>query len=139
MTARAFDLRVRRLERARRPDGGGVFFLAMGRGDVEIEAAISATRANLTLQSGDTVVRLKWAGAQKPASRWIVSSLEEPRAPGALTKTERAALDLEIDRLRESIAPRLREFRPGMGPQYSGLDQMSDEQLIARILGKALA
>ena len=64
MTARAFDLRVRRLERARRPDGGGVFFLAMGRDDVEVEAAISEARANLTLQSGDTVVRLKWPGPQ---------------------------------------------------------------------------
>jgi hypothetical protein len=105
MTARVLDLRVRRLERARRPDGGGVFFLAMGRDDVEVEAATSEARANLRLQSGDTVVRLKWAGAQKPASRWIVSSLEEPRASGALTKAERAALDLEIDRFRESMAP----------------------------------
>jgi hypothetical protein len=36
----------------------------MGRDDVEVEAAISEARANLTLQSGDTVVRLKWPGPQ---------------------------------------------------------------------------
>jgi hypothetical protein len=56
-----------------------------------------------------------------------------------LTKAERAALDLEIDRFRESMAPQLRESRPAMGPQCSGLDQIRDEQLIARIFGKALA
>jgi hypothetical protein len=46
------DLRLRRLERARR-DHHGVFFLAIGRDDAEIEAAIADACASLALQLND--------------------------------------------------------------------------------------
>jgi hypothetical protein len=135
----AIDLRVRQLERARR-DHHGVFFLAMGRDDAEIEAAITDARAKLTLQSGDIVVPLQWAGQQVPPSRWIVTSWGQPGIAGALSKAERAALDDAIDRRREYIAQQLAPFRAEMpsGPQESprGAAQWSDEQLIAAILGK---
>jgi hypothetical protein len=60
------DLRLRRLERARR-DHHGVFFLAIGRDDTEIEAEIANARANLTLQLNDIVVRLPWARGKHAA------------------------------------------------------------------------
>jgi hypothetical protein len=68
----AIDLRLRRLERARR-DHYGVFFLAIGRDDAEIETAIANARASLTLQPNDLAVRLKWHGENMPPSRWILT------------------------------------------------------------------
>jgi hypothetical protein len=134
----AIDLRVRRLEHARR-DHDGVFFLAIGRDEAEIERTIADARAKLALQSGDIVVRLLRIGQEVPSSRWIVSSWGQLGLAGALSKAERAALDDEIDRLREMLAAKLAPFEAEMAskPQEpSGADQWTDEQLIAAILGK---
>jgi hypothetical protein len=78
MTARVIDMRLRRLERARR-DHHGVFFLAIGRDDEEIEAAIAHARASLTLQLNDLVVRLPWHEDSVPQSRWILIRQSGPR------------------------------------------------------------
>jgi hypothetical protein len=140
----AIDLRLRRLERARR-DRHGVFFLAMGRDDAEIETAIANGRASLTLQPGDLVVRLRWRGEDVPQSRWILTPWSQPDIGETLSKDERSALDEECDRLREEVlrkneVPQTRlagvtvassKFAAS-GPS----DQWSDEQLIASILGE---
>lgn len=136
------DLRLRRLERARR-DHHGVFFLAVGRDDAEIDATIALARASLTLQPNDLVVRLPWHEESVSQSRWILTRWSQPGVGETLSKAEKLALEEQAERQHEAIlrgeAPSRRRL-DGVAITSlkfaDAMEQWSDEQLIAGILGE---
>src|SRR5215207_3582595 len=92
LTIRAIETRLRKLEAKRRP-AGGVFFLAWGRSEAEIERALANAKARGEVGQGDTVVRALWTGHNGgPASRWIAS------CRGDLSPAEDDALFEEMKR-----------------------------------------
>jgi hypothetical protein len=133
------DLRLRRLERARR-DHHGVFFLAIGRDDTEIEAAIANARARLTLQLNDLVVRLPWHEDNMPQSRWILTRWSQPGVGETLSKAERNALEERTEQLCGKPPSRSRlagvAITSSKFAASGPVAQWSDEQLIAGILGE---
>src|SRR5215203_4845325 len=59
LTVRGIETRLRKLEAKRRPLGG-VFFLAWGRDEAEIERAVANAKAQGEVGRGDTLVRALW-------------------------------------------------------------------------------
>jgi hypothetical protein len=135
----ALDFRLRRLERARR-DHHGVFFLAVGRDDAEIEAAIADACASLTLRLNDLVVRLPWHEDNMPQSRWILTRWSQPGVGETLSKAERTALEERTEQLRGKPPSRARlagvAITSSKFAASGPIAQWSDEQLIAGILGE---
>jgi hypothetical protein len=128
--------RLRKLERQRR-DPDGIFFLAVGHDESEIETAIAEARATFVLQVGDIVVRLKMRGGEQPKPRWIVNSLLALQgSPGLLTTAEHDALGAESERLYAEHHDGYVGWTHSSDGSYAHL---SDEELIARIHGRALA
>lgn len=117
-----------------------MFFLAIGRDDAEIAAAIDGARANLTLQLNDIVVRLPWPEGTIPQSRWILRRWSLPGVGETLSKAELKAFDDQIDQMHGKPPCRARlagvAITSSRFASSGPMDQWSDEQLIAGILGE---
>ena len=124
--ANSLDRRMARLERRLRPPRG-LFFLAWGRDQDEIEAALTRAAKSGLIGVGDTVVQATWPeGKPMPPCRWIVDEM------GALTREE-------LDALGENIMTRAetegwsRSSEPS--DERNEARQLTDEALIGLALG----
>src|SRR5688500_5774424 len=129
MLARGIEMRLRKLEGARRR---GVFFLAWGRDDVEIAGKLDRARARGIVGRGDLIVRAHWNGRNgPPLSRWIVGRMRE------WSDEEGEALTAEMER---RIAAKERPTGSPTSPQMQDkLRQMTDAELLAAALGDCVS
>jgi hypothetical protein len=137
LTVRGIETRLRKLEAKRRP-AGGVFFLAWGRDEAEIERAVANAKAQAEISRGDTVVRARWTGHNgTPASRWITHPRRE------LSPAEDSALMAALERRCAAVysAEELAEMVNARGngvPCTGRVSEMTDAQLFAAALGEAV-
>ena len=132
---RGIETRLRKLEAARRPPGG-VFFMAWGRDEAEIERAVANAKAQAEISQGDTLVRALWTGHNGTlASRWIAQPRRElsPAEDGALMAAleRRCAEVYPEEEMAEMVNAR------GNGVPCTGrVSEMTDAQLFAAALGE---
>jgi hypothetical protein len=133
LTMRGIETRLRKLEAKRRPPGG-VFFLAWGHDEAEIERAVANAKAQAEISRGDTLVRALWTGHNgTPASRWIAQPRRElsPAEDGALM----AALERRCAEAAEEMAEVVNARGNGV-PRTGRVSEMTDAQLLAAALGE---
>src|SRR3954463_5020203 len=115
MLMRGIETRLRKLEAKRRPPEG-VFFLAWGRSEAEIERALANAKAQGEVGRGDTIIRALWTGHNGgPASRWIAncrSDLSEAENDALVEEMKRRGVeqfgaDAVADVLARPIAARI--------------------------------
>jgi hypothetical protein len=126
MVTRGIELRLRKLEGVGRR---GLFFLAWGRTEAEIEQAVVRARRAGLIKRGNRVVRAVWPGRNgMPPSRWI--------SGGDWSAEEEATLFAEIER---RIAPEaLAADRRSDFETEAKLHAMSNAELLALALSEPL-
>lgn len=136
LTVRSIETRLRKLEAKHRP-AEGVFFLAWGRDDAEIERAVANAKAQGEVGRGDTVVRAVWTGHNGgPPARWIAQARRE------LSEAENDALFEEMKRRgvaqygADAVASVL--ARPVAAHRDPRTSQLTDAQLFAVALGESV-
>ena len=88
---RSLERRVAKLE-LRRELHRGLFFLAWGGNEDEVEAVLRKADAAGLIFSGETVIRAAWPGpGSMPRSRWVKDEI------GALSRDEDDALGKIVD------------------------------------------
>ena len=129
MLARGIEMRLRKLEGARRR---GVFFLAWGRDDAEIARNLDEARARGIVGCRDLIVRAHWNRHNGlPPSRWIVGRMRE------WSDEEGEALTAEMERRITSKRPAPNQ--PTSPQMQDKLRQMTDAELFAAGLGERVS
>jgi hypothetical protein len=132
MLIRGFEKKLRKLEAKCRPPKG-VFFLAWGCSEAEIEQVVTGAKDAGSVSRGDMLVRALWPGHNRtPVSRWI--------GEHDLSLAEFDALTAEMERrfmacysADEWAATKAGVMTGSCNPRIS---KMSDTQLIATALGE---
>jgi hypothetical protein len=137
--------RIVRLETARgRADG--LFFVAWGRDQEEIEQTLADARASGAVRDGDTVVRAVWPNQTPlPRSRWVPNQIEalSPAEFDALADMSEAIIAAECDAdivaaLADDPIAACRKISALIPDHWHYLETLNDVQLIARIHGRPL-
>jgi hypothetical protein len=137
--------RIVRLETARgRADG--LFFIAWGRDQAEIEQTLADARASAAVRDGDTVVRAVWPNQTPlPRSRWVPNQMEalSPAEFDALADMSEAIIAAECDAdivaaLTDDPIAACREISALIPDYCRHLEALNDAQLIGLIHGRPL-